>query len=84
VVRKKIGDIHLCVDFRDLNKVSIKDSYPLPNMEMFLQQFIGFALMLMLYGFSGYKQVIVAEEDRPKTTFVTTWGCMPIIEFHSD
>ena len=34
----------------------------------------GFALMSMLDGFSRYNQVIVAEEDRPKTTFVTPWG----------
>ena len=74
VVRKKTGEIHLCVDFRDLNKVSIKDNYPLPNMEMLLQQVIGFALMSMLDEFSGYNQVIIAEKDRPKTTFVTPWG----------
>jgi hypothetical protein len=36
VVRKKTGEIHLCVDFRDLNRVSIKDNYPFPNMEMIL------------------------------------------------
>jgi hypothetical protein len=60
VVRKKTGEIHLCVDFRDLNKFSIKDSYPLPNMEMLLQQVTGSALMSMLDGFSGYNQVIVA------------------------
>jgi hypothetical protein len=43
-------------------------------MEMLLQQVTGSALMSMLDGFSGYNQVIVAEEDRPKTTFVTPWG----------
>jgi hypothetical protein len=64
----------LCVYFRDFNKFSIKDSYPLPNMEMLLQQVTGSALMSMLDGFSGYNQVIVAEDDRPKTTFVTPWG----------
>jgi hypothetical protein len=58
---------------RDLNKESIKDNYPLPNMEMLLQQVIGSALMSMLDGFSGYNQVLVVEEDRPKTTFVTPW-----------
>lgn len=74
MVRKKTGEIHLCVDFRDLNKVSIKDNYPLPNMEMLLQQVTGSALMSMLDEFSGYNQVIIAEKDRPKTTFVTPWG----------
>jgi hypothetical protein len=66
VVRKKTGEILLCVDFRDLNRVSIKYNYPLPNMEMLLQKVIGSALMSMLDGFSGYNQVLVAEEDRPK------------------
>jgi hypothetical protein len=66
IVRKKSGEIHLCVDFRDLNKASIKDNYPFPNMEMLLQQVIGSTLMSMLDGFSGYNQVLVAEEDRLK------------------
>jgi hypothetical protein len=73
VVRKKTGEIRLCVDFRDLNKASIKDNYPLPNMEFILQQVTGSACMSMLDGFSRYNQVLVAEEDRPKTTFITPW-----------
>jgi hypothetical protein len=73
IVRKKSGEIHLCVDFRDLNKESIKDNYPLPNMEMLLQQVTGSSLMSMLDGFSGYNQVLVAEEDRPKIDFITPW-----------
>jgi hypothetical protein len=50
----KSGEIQLCIDFRDLNKESIKDNYPLPNMELLLQQVIGSALMFMLDGFSRY------------------------------
>jgi hypothetical protein len=37
VVRKKNGDIRLCLDFRNLNQLSLKDNYPLPNMEHLLQ-----------------------------------------------
>lgn len=84
MVRKKIGEIHLCVDFRDLNKVSIKDNYPLPNMEILLQQVTGSALMSMLDEFSGYNQVIIAEKDRPKTTFVTPWGTYAYIRMPSE
>jgi hypothetical protein len=73
IVRKNTGDIWMCVDFRDLNKASIKDNFPLPNMEFLLQKFIGSACMSMLDGFSGYNQVLVAEEDREKTTFITPW-----------
>jgi len=74
VVRKKNGEILLCIDFRYLNREKIKDNYQLPNMEMLLQQVIGSALISLLDGFSGYIQVLVAEEDRPKTTFITPWG----------
>jgi hypothetical protein len=55
--RNKSGEICLCVDFRDLNKASIKDNYPLPNMDMLLQQVIGSALMSTLDGFFLYNQV---------------------------
>ena len=37
LVRKKNGEIRLCVDFRNLNKVSLKDNYPLPKMDQILQ-----------------------------------------------
>jgi len=60
--------------FRDLNKARVKYNYTLTNSKTFLQQFIGFALMSMLDGFSRYNQELVVEEDRPKTTFVTPWG----------
>jgi hypothetical protein len=42
-------------------------------MEFLLQQVTGFACMSMLDGFSGYNQVLVAEEDMPKMTFITPW-----------
>jgi hypothetical protein len=84
VVRKNIGEICLCVNFRDLNKVGIKDNYPLPNMKMLLQRVTGSALMSMLDGFSGYNQVIVVEEDRPKSTFVTPWGTYAYIRMPSE
>ena len=39
--RKKTGEIRLCVDFQNLNKVSIKDNYPLPKMDHILQRVVG-------------------------------------------
>jgi hypothetical protein len=53
VVRKKNREIWLCVDFRDVNKSSLKDKYPLLNMEILLQQVIGLVVTSMLDGFSG-------------------------------
>ena len=60
----------MCVDFKDINKSSIKENYPLPIMEFLLQQVTRSTCMSMLDGFSGYNQVLVAEEDREKTTFI--------------
>jgi len=73
IVRKKTGEIRMCVDFKDLNKSSVKDNYHLPNMEFLLQQVTGSTCMSMLDGFSRYNQVLVVEEDRAKTTFITPW-----------
>jgi hypothetical protein len=73
IVRKNTMEIWMCFDFRDLNKASIKDNFPLPNMEFLLQQVIGSACMSMLDGIFGYNQVLVAKEDRAKTTFITPW-----------
>ena len=63
----------MCVDFRDLNKSSVKDNYPFSNMEFILQQVMGLSCMSMLDGFSRYNKVLVAEKDRPKKTFITPW-----------
>ena len=54
VVIKKNGEIRLCVDFRNLNKCSKKDNYPLPKMEHILQRVIGASRISMIDGFSGY------------------------------
>ena len=54
VVRKKSGEIRLCVDFRNLNKCSKKDNYLLPKMDHLLQQVSGAKVMSFIDGFSGY------------------------------
>jgi len=41
LVRKKNGEIRLCIDFRNLNRVSLKDNYPLPKMDHILQRLVG-------------------------------------------
>jgi ribonuclease HI len=73
-VRKKNGEIRLCVDFRNLNRSSRKDNYPLPKMEHILQRVTGASRISMIDGFSGYNQISVLPEDREKTTFTTPWG----------
>jgi hypothetical protein len=74
LVRKKSGEIRLCVDFRNLNRSSRKDNYPLPNMEHILQRVTGASRISMIDGFSGYNQISVMPEDRQKKTFTTPWG----------
>ena len=73
-VRKKNGEIRLCVDFRNLNRASLKDNYPLPKMDHILQKVVGASRMSMMDGFSGYNQVARFPEDQKKTAFTTPWG----------
>lgn len=73
-VRKKNGDIRLCVDFINLNISSLKDNYALPNMEALLQKVTRNELLSMMDGFFGYNQVKVKESEKYKTTFTTPWG----------
>jgi len=73
-VRKKIGEIRLCVDFHALNKSSVKDNFVLPNMEMILQQVAGSNMMSLLDSFSRYNQIRVKRTNKCKTTFTTRWG----------
>ena len=54
VVRKKTGEIRLSIDFRNLNRASLKDNYPLPKMEHILQRVVGSKRISLLDGFSGY------------------------------
>jgi hypothetical protein len=74
LVRKKSGEIRLCVDFRNMNKISKKENYPLPKMEHILQRVTGSSRISMIDGFSGYNQIYVLPEDREKTKFITPWG----------
>ena len=53
LVRKKSGEIKICIDFRNLNKASLKDNYPLPKMDQILKNIIGSKRMSMLDGFLG-------------------------------
>jgi hypothetical protein len=73
-VQKTTGQIRLCIDFCALNRASIKNHFPLPNMEMIFQQVAGSQMMSLLDDFFGYNQIKVKMEDKYKTTFITHWG----------
>ncbi|XP_047331653.1 uncharacterized protein LOC124935248 [Impatiens glandulifera] len=65
---KKNGKIRVCVDYRDLNKASPKDSFPLPHIDGLVDHSAGHQLLSFMDGFSGYNQVLMALEDKEKTT----------------
>jgi transposase InsO family protein len=74
MVKKKNGELRLCVDFRALNQKTIKDKFPLPLIEDQLTNLSGNSFFTTLDLASGYYQVPVAEKSRPLTGFVTPDG----------
>ena len=73
-VPKKDGKVRVCVDFRDLNKASPKDDFPLPHMDLLVDSTAGHPMLSFMDGFSGYNQILMASEDMEKTAFITGWG----------
>ena len=82
-VPKKDGKVRMCVDYRDLNRASPKDNFPLPHIDILVDNTANFALFSFMDGFSGYNQIKMAPEDMEKTTFVTLWGtfCYKVMSF---
>ncbi|XP_073261648.1 uncharacterized protein [Populus alba] len=83
VVPKKEGKIRVCVDFRNLNKASPKDDFPLPHIDVLVDNVARSSTYSFMDGFSGYNQIKMALEDKAKTTFVTPWGtfCYKVMSF---
>ena len=71
---KKDGKVRVCVDFRDLNKASPKDDFPLPHIDMLVDSTVVHLMLSSMDGFSGYNQIMMALEDMEKTSFITEWG----------
>ena len=63
-VRKKNGEIRLCVDFHNLNRSSLKYNYPLPKIEQILQKVVGAQRISMVDGFFGFNQNAMHPDDR--------------------
>ncbi|RDX68220.1 hypothetical protein CR513_52809, partial [Mucuna pruriens] len=82
-VPKKDGKVRMCVDYRDLNRASPKDNFPLPHIDMLVDNTACHAFFSFMDGFSGYNQILMAKEDQEKTTFVTLWGtfCYKVMPF---
>ena len=73
-VKKKDGSLRLCIDYRELNKVTIRNKYPLPRIDDLFDQLQGARVFLKIDLRSGYHQLKIRSEDVPKTTFKTRYG----------
>ncbi|GJS60558.1 putative nucleotidyltransferase, ribonuclease H [Tanacetum coccineum] len=73
-VKKKDGSFRMCIDYRELNKLTVKNRYPLPRIDDLFYQLQGLSMYLKIDLRSGYHQLRVREEDIPKTAFRTRYG----------
>jgi hypothetical protein len=80
-VKNKDGSLRLCVDYRPLNAVTIKNKHPLPRIDVLFDQLAGAKVFSKIDLRSGYHQIKIRPCDIPKTAFITRYG---LYEFFSD
>ncbi|GJY76337.1 putative nucleotidyltransferase, ribonuclease H [Tanacetum coccineum] len=73
-VKKKDGSFRLCIDYRKLNKLTVKNRYPLPRIDDLFDQLQGSSVYSKIDLRSGYHQLRVRDEDIPKTAFRMRYG----------
>ncbi|KAL0556899.1 hypothetical protein IC582_005416 [Cucumis melo] len=73
-VKKKYGSMRLCIDYRELNKVTVKNRYPLPRIDDLFDQLQGATVFSKIDLRSGYHQLRIKDEDIPKTAFRSRYG----------
>jgi hypothetical protein len=73
-VKKKYQFLRLCVDYRPLNDVTIKNKYPLPHIDILFDQLVDAKVFSKVDLCSGYHQIKIRPEDVPKTAFSTRYG----------
>jgi hypothetical protein len=67
-------ELHLCVDYRLLNAVTVKNKYPLPRIDIMFDQLAGAQVFSKIDLRSGYHQINIRAEDIPKTSFTMRYG----------
>ncbi|GJU54709.1 putative reverse transcriptase domain-containing protein [Tanacetum coccineum] len=73
-VKKKDGSFRICIDYQELNKLTVKNRYPLPKIDDLFNQLQGLSVYSKIDLRSGYHQLRVRDEDIPKTAFRTRYG----------
>jgi hypothetical protein len=73
-VEKKDGTKRMCIDYRALNEVTVKNSYPLPRIEDLFDQLRGASVFSKIDLRSGYHQLRIQPADIPKIAFITKYG----------
>ncbi|GKB41116.1 putative reverse transcriptase domain-containing protein, partial [Tanacetum coccineum] len=81
-VKKKDGSFRMCIDYRELNKLTVKNRYPLPRIDDLFDQLQGSSVYSKIDLRSGYHQLRVREEDIPKTAFRTRHPVIEIDKLH--
>ena len=74
IVPKKGQKWRICVDYRELNKATTKDHFPLPFIDQVLDIVARKKYFSFLDGYSGYNQISISPKDQDKTTFTCPWG----------
>ncbi|KAJ9524354.1 hypothetical protein QJQ45_008542 [Haematococcus lacustris] len=73
-VQKKSGELRMCIDYRQLNKITLRDQYPLPRIDDLFDKLSGCKVFSSLDLQAGYHQIRITPEDVPKTAFRTPEG----------
>jgi hypothetical protein len=73
-VKKKDQSLRLCVDYRPLNAVTVKNKHPLPHIDILFDQLAGAKVFSKVNLCSDYHQIKIRPEDVPKTAFSTRYG----------
>ncbi|KAL6560478.1 hypothetical protein OROGR_004037 [Orobanche gracilis] len=81
-VRKKEGPLRHCINYCELNRVTIKNKYPLPRIDNLLDQFQGATVFAKLGLRPGYHQLRIRDSDIPKTALCTRYGHYEFVVMH--